>query len=147
MNDKKKTTKVDYFVTKPGRKKLDEEMMLEMLDEENHNPIEKSSPLFGEGFVKMFLAPYALPTLIRTFRDIKKEYSDLSTKQKIGFFSGVGLGSLTDICQVAGYYNMSVNEGIPEVLLLPLATNVFSGIYELGRWRINKSRKKFAENC
>ena len=90
--------------------------------------------LFGEGIVKSALAIYLIPTAVRTFKEIKRDYANLSTKQKIGLFVGAGSGGVLDILQIAGCYNMAFNEGFPLFVVTVLGIpNISSGIYEINR--------------
>ncbi len=93
----------------------------------------KSTGLFTEGLFRTLAAPYIIPTTIRKL--INKEYNVdfLKKDEKIKYFSGVGLGALADLVSIAGYPFAAFNCEIPEASLFPLATNIGSGIYELGR--------------
>lgn len=80
---------------------------------------------------------YIMPSLLRLGREAREKAKDI-TNETInskalkylygGFYSGIGLGLIFDIAQ-AEFYISQANDH-PEIFLIPLLTNVVSGIYE-----------------
>jgi len=99
--------------------------------------------IFKESFYKTFLVPFTIPTAIRTFRDIRRDYLKFSTGQELGLIGGATLGGALDIIEIAGCYNMGVNENFPELVITALGIpNLIFGIYEINRAIKNKKEKR-----
>ncbi|MDP4039696.1 MAG: hypothetical protein Q8P57_03900, partial [Candidatus Pacearchaeota archaeon] len=97
------------------------------------------------------LGPYILPTTIRLFKYEETSSSEESSEEikldathhvgfSAGFFAGIGL----DIAQVMGY-SYAVEQDHPEALLIPVVTNVASGVYEVGRSMYKNARQRILE--
>ena len=89
---------------------------------------------------------YAIPSLARWINDvdIKNEKYNLTRSQElgcqIGFFAGVA--SFSSQAIVYGY--LACNDH-PEVLLVPLITNLVSGSIEFGRRKYQKAKERLIE--
>ncbi|MDO8508574.1 MAG: hypothetical protein Q7S27_02720 [Nanoarchaeota archaeon] len=93
--------------------------------------------------------PYLLPTAIRQsnepnrgikFGDLEGELSDSAIKSaQLGFYAGWVVGGTANVLQAYIYSYLAFNEH-PEALLIPVATNVLSGIYEIGRKMFSRTR-------
>lgn len=82
---------------------------------------------FGESFLRVSVLPYMLPNLFRNFEGIEEDFLDSA-----GGLIGISSGFFSYAPQVFGYYSLC-HKGHPEILLLPVATNVASGLYKLAR--------------
>ncbi len=97
---------------------------------------------YAGGFGRMIATfPYILPTTIRSIKvafDIKKEEESrgevrkISLAQNIGGFTGFFGGIAALGAQGAGYIYF-VKNGCPEMLAIPIVTNILSELYELRR--------------
>lgn len=102
---------------------------------------------FCYGFVKFYSIittfPYAVPSYVRKFRN--KEYFSFLEKGTNAMGVGLVLGSVagagTDVFQLASYIKTAV-EDHPAVLLIPVATNAVSAVYEMGRRTYLNARDK-----
>ena len=84
---------------------------------------------FGEGLFRSLAAPAIIPTTIRQFKTGNyKDFLNFSKKEKAKHLVGLVLGSAGQ-----GAAIMGASMVIPEALLGLAATNIGSGIYELGR--------------
>ncbi len=82
----------------------------------------------------LYIIPSALKSDTYMFKD--------SFPVKIG-------GGMLGMIGIAGQmtvYNEVYKKGYPEALLIPVATNVASGIYELTRYSYNKAKKQLIKN-
>ena len=112
----------------------------------------KETLSFGRGllgFVPMSLIPYFVPSFIRSItEDPHPKIESLSLENlpsideenalNLGVNYGIGLGVLGWVAQAVGYYHFAFNQtipedNVPEILLIPIATNLLSGFYELGK--------------
>lgn len=82
------------------------------------------------------LLPYVLPTAKKFFKS-KALISSEIAEYGMGAIAGIALGA----AQIAGYSYM-VEKGNSEILLIPIATNIASGIYEAGRGIYNNAKQK-----
>ena len=90
--------------------------------------------------------PYAVPSSVRMARNLAAETGSgqpLDAGQA-GVFAGIAVGLSADIGQLIGYFYLARNDH-PEALLLPLATNAASGVYELGRHLYISARDRLIE--
>ena len=74
------------------------------------------------------ILPYAAPTFVRRYLEPDKGQRFTSAKQAggyLGAFLGPGV-----ICAEIGAQVYAYNDIAPESLLLPVATNVISGVFE-----------------
>jgi hypothetical protein len=94
----------------------------------------------------MLTIPYIIPTAVRNIRNAKSDgdLSKYSLAKNIGGITGVIGGLVADIGQVVGY-GYAVKEDHPEFLLIPVATNVASGVYEIGRKMYANARERVLE--
>ncbi|MBW2995887.1 hypothetical protein KY332_01165 [Candidatus Woesearchaeota archaeon] len=98
---------------------------------------------FGKSFLDRFFSPYALPTVVRHLNEDVGNFEieegilgrklvdkkNLSMSAQAGDLAGiVGL-----VIQGVGSVGFALDNDCPEVFLIPLATNVLSGVYEWGR--------------
>jgi len=96
------------------------------------------------------LMPYRIPTIVRDFREydasgrLENGIWKKASSEKIGASLGIVLGLSSWALQAAGYQYLC-NHGHSEALALPLATNVISGVYELGRRHYKKVRNQLIE--
>jgi len=115
---------------------------------ENASKFGKSLKAFSEytlGIGSLMLAiPYIVPTAVRNFRNVDENTSKTTLAEDIGGYTGTACGILADIGQLGGYYYVA-KEGYPEFLLIPVATNLASGIYEIGRKMYNDAKQRVLE--
>ncbi len=92
------------------------------------------------------LCPYIIPTTVRLHRDIESlgEKVEIDVADYIGLSAGLIAGVGSYIVQVGGYL-YAVEHDHPEALLIPVATNVVSGVYEVGRKIYNNARQKILD--
>ena len=104
---------------------------------------------FGLGITGILtVSPYIIPTSIRFMKEVSATYDPTSTTydpttsettaQDVGGLLGLFIGAFVDVAQLHAYSQM-VNNGYPEVLAIPIATNAASGIYELIRLRYKRA--------
>lgn len=94
----------------------------------------------GKTTIYLTLGPYAISTFSRKSFDALVEaqkagycrYSPLPEAAPFPTAIGVFSGVVIDLGQLIGYAYFAVNDH-PEVLAIPVATNVLSKMYELGR--------------
>ena len=105
----------------------------------------------GENFLVaaglVSICPYILPTIIRGVKDSKSssyENTQFDATHHVGYSIGLLSGLALDVAQVMGY-SYAVEHDHPEALLIPVATNVTSGVYKIGRSIYNNARKKVLE--
>ena len=91
--------------------------------------------VFFLGTLASALSPYVLPTVIQKVRrDMlngereKNSNVKIRDPKTIGAGLGIGTGITMDVVSAVDYWNH------PEFLLLPLATNIASGLYEVSRY-------------
>jgi len=88
------------------------------------------------------VAPYVIPREARCWMaSFRRSHSSsvgsadaaesLNSPESLGILSGLFGGALCNLGQVTAYVHLAL-DGRPELLLVPVATNVASGLYELG---------------
>ncbi len=103
--------------------------------------------LVGAGLLS--ICPYVLPTTIRGVKDLESSSSEetlFDSTHHVSFSTGLLSGLALGVAQVMGY-SYAAENGHPEALLIPLATNVASGIYEIGRSMYDGARQKVLQDC
>ncbi len=127
--------------------KVKEEAKQEISEEEVWKEVKKElksdAKQFGDYFVGMGFAlsifPYVLPSTVKFVNNIKPDYSMKFTKaENAGAATGAVVGVLGLCGQAALYANF------PQLLLIPVATNLGSAGYEWikGKYNTVKERKK-----
>jgi len=121
---------------------------------ENASKVGKSLKDFGAYAVgtggRMLAFLYIAPTVVRIIRDPKPDKPDsdsspyYSSAEIIGGYTGTIGGIVADFGQVVGY-TYAATEDHPEFLLIPVATNVASGVYEIGRKIYSDAKERFLE--
>ena len=99
---------------------------------------------FAQGFLVTCAIPYLLPRVVREFKEGPYDPNprkNTSIKDR-GFNDGVGLGLVGWIGQAVGYGTIVNKTHRPEILLIPFATNLTSGAYELGRKMYKKAESR-----
>ena len=94
-----------------------------------NNKEEQIEGPFSEGLFRTLTGLYIIPTAIR--RTLDEKYTDFLNfpkKEKTKHLTGLITGTILDITTVLG-----ATFEFPEFFYVPLATNVLSGIYEIGR--------------
>ena len=89
--------------------------------------------------------PYAIPSWMRV--QTLKESGPVEKLTPAGACGGMTaflLGIVADIGQVAGYTYLATHD-YPEALLIPVATNVISEAYELGRKAYKNTKENLIE--
>lgn len=91
------------------------------------------------------LGPYAIPTLIRTMNG-ERLFTDgkYPSVERFGSLIGAAIGVSAIIGQTVGYNYLATHDH-PEALAIPIATNIVSGIYELGRKSYRSARQRLLE--
>lgn len=105
---------------------------------EQLNPAKETVGAFVYGFAYVNLLPYAIPTAARQILSSRVVFGDIKSKILNSFFaSGCGFGFISGVLGqivvysiVAGRNDESAH---PEILLLPVATNTLSLLYESAR--------------
>ncbi len=88
--------------------------------------------------------PYSIASAIRYFKEpvSEEEKNRIYTKtDHVITVSSILAGVCGVGMQVFGYYQLA-RHGKEEFLLLPVATNVISGIYEIGRYQVNNAKRR-----
>lgn len=85
----------------------------------------------------LVIAPYIIPTDVRFLTEPFSTENPMTTAKGIGGIIGFLGGAVGIMGQLAGGIYLANDEHHPEVLLIPLATNLASGAYEWYR----KTRK------
>ncbi len=92
-----------------------------------------TAKIFGKATGGVIVGPYIIPSIVQAFRKIDSEIKPIKQHEVIvGQALGVMPGSLVIFSQMHLYSDL-IRKGHPEVLLVPVATNILSGIYEWGR--------------
>jgi len=138
----------------PTRKEVFGEMVNEVkqyFSEDNLKNIGTKLKQIGETSLGMAeftsLFPYVLPTTIRALKDAKTSLSgktEFNPTYNVGFPAGFVGGIGLNIVQVMGY-SYAVKQDNPEALLIPVVTNVASGVYEFGRSMYKNVRQRVLE--
>ena len=113
------------------------------------------------GFTALLTArlSHTLPTFIRYGCDAnvksdtnetpptqrKKSLGEFSRYEVISVVSGICSGLVVGVGGQLSGYVYALEKGYPEVLLIPVATNVASGAYEIGRKMYNNARQRVLE--
>ncbi len=89
------------------------------------------------------ISPYIIPTVVRSIIETSQElrdkpYRKFTMGDHIGYTSGLFAGLYLDVLQVIGY-SIAVEHDHPEVLAIPILTNIVSALYERNRSRRAKS--------
>ncbi len=103
----------------------------------------------GVGLLEISKIPYIIPTYVRQSKELKEknlgdyhlEKSEIAGLLASFIASGVGF-----IGQIALYEHLVKETKHPEIWLVPVATNVASGLYEIGRKMYNNARERVIEN-
>jgi hypothetical protein len=93
------------------------------------------------------VCPYILPTTIRGVKDAKTSSSgetEFDATHHVGYSTGLLGGLALDVVQITGY-SYAVENDHPEALLIPVVTNVASGVYEVGRSMYKNARERVLE--
>lgn len=91
------------------------------------------------------LGLYTIPTVGRKIREeiaIKDEIDSLP--KHYGELTGGAIGTVAGVVQLFGYCHLATGDH-PELLSIPVATNIISGIYELGRTSYRNARQRLLE--
>jgi len=114
-------------------------------NKENFKKVGKEIKDFGCTFAEtagvLLSFPYTIPTQVRIFKEFQSSNPDFSLGANIGGWSGVVTGIAGYVGQAFGYHYLATHDH-PEALLIPIATNVISAGWELGR----KSYRTAKEN-
>ena len=86
------------------------------------------------------ICPYISPTAFRVWKEDKSSGKN-DVADKIELTAGL-LGAIAITYAQAEGYLYAVEHDHPEALLIPVATNVASGVYEIGRKIYNNTRQK-----
>ena len=103
-----------------------------------------ASKIFFASTATLVSAPYVVPSFSRLIKEVGDEDVQLKVLERIGLHSGFFTGLVADIGQLFGYFYLAVDDH-PEALLIPLATNVVSGLYEIGRHKYRSVRNRLVE--
>ena len=87
-------------------------------------------------------APYYLPTAVRLHRQEQGHPFQGTSIEYTGGMIGACLGFAADGGQLYAYSNLVIHDH-PEALAIPAATNVISGMYELGRVVYKRGRAAY----
>lgn len=98
------------------------------------------SGLFSFGV--LLATPYCLPTAARKFR--KFDSVEQTNAEIDGTTAGFVGGGMVTLLEFAGY-NYLYRHDHAEVLAIPIATNVISGAYELGRVAYRNAKQRLIE--
>ena len=95
---------------------------------------------FFKGAIDINLAPYFITTTHRKIELNEKGRLDLEDDGVYGLGTGVGylLGYTAQIC---AYGYITFGRKHPEILLLPVLTNIVSAYYEIAREKINQKKE------
>jgi len=90
--------------------------------------------------------PYVIPSFVRGCKDdaVKPSYEFDSNAEMVGAYTGCIGGLVADVGQIVGYA-YAVKHDHPEILLIPVATNVASGLYEIGRKMYGNAKQRVLE--
>lgn len=114
---------------------------------ESLNILKELAMTVGECVFGLSVFPYILPTstrLIWAEKHPSEEPFFKSSADKSGYYFGCTLGIVSDFAQGGAYYYFLKNSH-PEILLIPLTTNVLSGTYELGRLLLKNAEKRLTD--
>jgi len=125
---------------KPTKKEICSEML--SVAKKGLQTAARQTSRFGAGFLFTSTSPYTLATHIR-FLDSWLKGGEEEGPRAVTF--GAVLGFYVAMAQGITYALVSGKESHPEILLIPAATNVASGAYELGRWMYKDAKKRILE--
>lgn len=116
-----------------------------LLSKENLSRTGKSLKKFGAfaGGVcgAIIVIPYCIPTAIRGLRETESQTGQLTLAENVAGWTGAIPGAAIDVVQGCGYHYLATHNH-PEVLAVPVATNVVSGLYEVSRAVYKNARQK-----
>lgn len=115
--------------------------------------VSHSLKYFGQGLYGTTIAPYIIPTSYRFMRNIAKECDEHPSKNTnpigdiIGGLSGLATGVVGWLVSIGLYADISLNKEHPhpEILAIPIATNLASGVYEIGRVTYRNAESRLVE--
>ncbi len=132
----------------PTRREVLEEMARGVFNRDNLKDIGVKLKQTGEGFISMnvFLniCPYILPTTIQGVREVSQTENKNSRAENVGLSIGLVTGLALDAAQVIGY-KYAIQHDHSEALLIPVITNVASGVYEVGRKMYTKAKQRLLD--
>lgn len=109
-------------------------------------PVSNFMKMYAKSAAITIFMPHVIPTFYRLIDDSINVLSyDKIDVKKVGTLCGLLTGSLVAMGQLIGY-GYVVEKDHPEILLFPLATNVISGAYEIGKKIYNKTKEKMIQN-
>ena len=118
------------------------------LTRENFSKVGKSVKEFSEFYIvgNMFMAitPYIMPYLVRRLKEHKQGSEDLSMAGFLGGTIGLVTGGMLTIGQIQ-IYQFAMTQDHSEVLLIPVATNAVSGVYEIGRKMYKNAKQRLID--
>lgn len=101
--------------------------------------------------IGLTIAPYLMPSLIRTGKEVSRDIEagrrkkrEFTIAEDCGAFTGLVAALAVNVGQVYLYSSLANNEH-PEVLAIPVATNVVSGMYELVRSSYKNAYSRLTE--
>ena len=122
----------------PNGREIVTEMLKDVGQYFNRNNLEKIGGKLketGQHFLwtagTVTVSPYILPTVVKSFRDsnTSSDETQLDVTYHVGCGTGLITGLAIDIGQIIGYGH-AVNNDHPEVLAIPVVTNIASALYE-----------------
>jgi len=102
----------------------------------------------GFVFSLVSIAPYIIPSTIRSLNEPSSpedKETSMNKAEEVGAFTGLGGGVIGWFVQLGSYVHIADKYNLPEIGLIPVATNVLSGIYEFGRHSYKKAEKRLIE--
>lgn len=97
----------------------------------NQRNIQDFSLSIGASIFTLLSAPYMIPTSIRSLKEKNTDNLtyEVNRYTQGGFMYGSSLGVLLTGYEIA-YYLEEINKGNLEIMVIPLMTNLVSGLYE-----------------
>lgn len=93
---------------------------------------------------------YRVPSIVRLNREYSKEHKDESTEDTwadiLGGLAGQATAMAVHMASALCLYEPAIRKGHPEILLIPVATNIASGIYEAGRKAYEDAEQRVIQN-
>jgi hypothetical protein len=123
---------------KPTRREVLEEMMRGDCVSKATKPLRDFTRGFVKGYGLLATLPYFIPTFVRCNKKGNNNILanlDAPGTENVGGTIGAILGGISTFCQAIYATGLAFGEfgGHREYLLIPLATNALSGVYEIGR--------------